>query len=56
MIREQTLYDVNTFRLQDFYTLFYIPGASLVSQTVKKLSEMQETQICSLGWEDSLEK
>ena len=37
MIREQTLYDVNTFRLRDFYTLFYVPGASLV------LSDSKET-------------
>ena len=31
-------------------------GASLVSQTVKNLPVMQETQVQSLGWEDSLEK
>ena len=30
--------------------------ASLVAQTVKRLSAMQETQIRSLGWEDPLEK
>ena len=30
--------------------------ASLVAQTVKRLSAMQETQIQSLGWEDPLEK
>ena len=29
---------------------------SLVAQTVKRLSTMQETQVRSLGWEDSLEK
>ena len=29
---------------------------SLVAQTVKRLSTMQETQIQSLGWEDPLEK
>ena len=30
--------------------------ASLVAQTVKCLSAMQETQVRSLGWEDPLEK
>ena len=30
--------------------------ASLVAQTVKRLSTMQETWVCSLGWEDPLEK
>ena len=28
----------------------------LVAQTVKNLPAMQETQVCSLGWEDPLEK
>ena len=27
-----------------------------MAQTVKKLPVMQETQVLSLGWEDSLEK
>ena len=31
-------------------------GASLVAQTVKNLSAMQETWFRSLGWEDLLEK
>ena len=31
-------------------------GASLVAQTVKNLSAMQETQLSSLGQEDPLEK
>ena len=31
-------------------------GASLVAQTVKNLSVMQETQVQSLAWEDPLEK
>ena len=31
-------------------------GASLVVQMVKNLPEMQETWVCSLGWEDLLEK
>ena len=30
--------------------------ASLVAQTVKRLSAMQETRVRSLGWEDPLEK
>ena len=30
--------------------------ASLVAQTVKRLPEMWETQVRSLGWEDPLEK
>ena len=29
---------------------------SLVAQTVKRLSTMQETQVQSLGWEEPLEK
>ena len=29
---------------------------SLVAQTVKNLPAIQETQVCSLGWEDPLEK
>ena len=31
-------------------------GASLVAQMIKNLSAMQETQVHSLGREDSLEK
>ena len=31
-------------------------GASLVAQTVKDLSVVQETRVQSLGWEDPLEK
>ena len=30
--------------------------ASLVAQRVKNLPAMQETQVQSLGWEDSLER
>ena len=33
-----------------------VVGASLVSQTVKNLSAMQETRVQSLGLEDPLEK
>ena len=35
---------------------FYVYRASLVAQTVKRLSAMQETWVRSLGWEDPLEK
>ena len=31
-------------------------GSFLVAQTVKNLPMMQETQVWSQGWEDSLEK
>ena len=31
-------------------------GLSLVTQMVKNLPAMPETQVCSLGWEDPLEK
>ena len=31
-------------------------GASLVAQMVKRLCEVQETRVWSLGWEDPLEK
>ena len=30
--------------------------ASLVAQTIKKLPEMQKSQVRSLGWEDPLKK
>ena len=36
-----------------------LAGASLVAQQLKKNKEspaIQETQVCSLGWEDPLEK
>ena len=38
-------------KLKDAYSL-----ASLVAQMVKRLPAMWETQVRSLGWEDSLEK
>ena len=31
-------------------------GTSLVAQTIKRLSAMQESQVQSLGWADPLEK
>ena len=30
--------------------------SAMVTQTIKRLSAMQETQVRSLGWEDPLEK
>ena len=39
-----------------FIKTYGIYKASLVAQTVKHLSAMQETQVRSLGWEDPLEK
>ena len=33
-----------------------VPMTSLVAQTVKRLSTMQETHVRSLGWEDPPEK
>ena len=35
---------------------YYVPGASLMAQMVKNLPVMQEIQVQSLGWEDTLEK
>ena len=42
-------------RIADFF-LTYLLRASLVAQTVKRLSAIQETRVWSLGWEDVLEK
>ena len=36
--------------------ILYSKKASLMAQTVKRLSPMQETRVRSLGWEDPLEK
>ena len=36
--------------------LQYYERTSLVAQTVKRLSTMQETRVRALGWEDPLEK
>ena len=36
--------------------MFISLESSLVTQTVKSLSAMQETRVQSLGWEDPLEK
>ena len=37
----------------NFVALFALEKSSLVAQTVKRLSAMQETEVQSLGWEDS---
>ena len=42
--------------LENFKHYFTIMWTSLVDQMVKHLPTMQETQVRSLGWEDSLEK
>ena len=55
---ETILYDsivVNIYQCV-FIKTDEIYRASLVAQTVKHLSAMQETQVRSLGWEDPLEK
>ena len=44
------------FTPKDFADSYIRSWASLVAQTVKNLSAMQETQVRSLGWEDPLEK
>ena len=36
--------------------MFCRVATSLVAQTVKRLSTMQETRVQALGWEDPLEK
>ena len=38
------------------HNLYLIKEASLVTQTIKDLSEMQETWVQFLGWEGPLEK
>ena len=38
------------------YSPNILMGASLVAQLVKNLPAMRETWVCSLGWEDPLEK
>ena len=43
------------FKELHYHSLCYT-GASLVAQTVKNLPAMQESQVRSLGREDSLEK
>ena len=36
--------------------MFYVYGNSLIAQSVKNLSAMQETQVRFLSWEDPLKK
>ena len=40
----------------DLVTITFDLGVSLMAQTVKNLTAMQETQVQSLSWEDPLEK
>ena len=49
------LKELNTTEQLTFHFTFLIYGF-LVAQTVKRLSTMLETQVRSLGWEDTLEK
>ena len=43
--------------LEVHYSVHYIiHNTSLVAQTVKRLSAVQETRVQALGWEDPLEK
>ena len=46
------IFEVNTLSV----ALFAIPWSSLVVQTVKYLTTVQETWVQSLGWKDLLEK
>ena len=64
-ILERFLFGVMKFLVTPRFwnSLFYkflligrLKRTSLVAQTVKRLSTMQETWVRSLGWEDSLEK
>ena len=36
--------------------MYQQPWASLVAQTIKNVTTMQETWVVSLGWEDALER
>ena len=44
------------FCIKDFFEGDLSVGASLVVQSVKNLTAVQETWVQSLGWEDPLEK
>ena len=55
--RMSWLYIICTFtEYPKLFSSIILPELSLVAQTVKNLPAMQETQVRSLGWEDSLEK
>ena len=45
----------HALKVYDLFIKFY-SLLTLVAQTVKRLSTMQETQVRALGWEDPLEK
>ena len=36
--------------------MYQQPWASLVAQTIKNVTTMQETWVVSLGWEDAVER
>ena len=36
--------------------MYQQPWASLVAQTIKNVTTMQDTWVVSLGWEDALER
>jgi len=58
--KRKTHFNFRLFVAKTFFFFSYFPGrfyrASLVAQMVKNLPAMPETRVCSLGWEDSLEK
>ena len=43
-------------RMDGFFNFCFIDWASLVAQSVKSLSAVQETWVQSPGWEDPLDK
>ena len=53
---DKSNYINNYFLLNFFNTRIICIGVSLVTQMVKRLLAMQETQVQSLGQEDPLEK
>ena len=55
-LKRQPLFLETEFDRSDLFIFYYVVWASLVAQTVKRLSAMLETRIQPLGWEDPLEK
>ena len=54
--KNKNQFQVKTNQLYLFVTSSPFNVISLMAQTVKRLSTMQETQVWALGWEDPLEK
>ena len=52
----QSIRDCREVNVKDVNKAKQIEGVSLVAHLVKNLPAVQETQVRSLGWEDSLEK